>query len=143
MYKISDPPPVHIADELSDLRAALDKEIPAKIFDANLLIATWNIRAFGDLTLKWKAAPTDNPKRDLHALRCIAEIVSRFDVIALQEARANLKALRHMIKLLGPNWGLILTDITKGDKGNGERMVFLFDTRKVQLSGLACELVVP
>jgi endonuclease/exonuclease/phosphatase family metal-dependent hydrolase len=38
---------------------------------------------------------------------------------------------------------LILTDVTKGDPGNGERLVFLFDTRKVQLSGLACELVVP
>jgi endonuclease/exonuclease/phosphatase family metal-dependent hydrolase len=143
MEKITDPPPAQIAAELGDLRAALDKEIPAKILDANLLIATWNIRAFGDLTLKWEAAPTDNPKRDLHALRSIAEIVSRFDVIALQEVRANLKGLRHMLKVLGPNWGLILTDVTKGDKGNGERMVFLFDTRKVQLSGLACELVVP
>jgi len=143
MEKITDPPPSQIAAELSNLRAALDKEIPAKILDANLLIATWNIRAFGDLTVKWEAATTDKPKRDLHALRCIAEIVSRFDVIALQEVRANLKALRHMLKVLGPNWGLILTDVTKGDKGNGERMVFLFDTRKVQLSGLACELVVP
>ena len=143
MDKITDPPPAQIAAELSDLRTALDKEIPAKILDANLLIATWNLRAFGDITVKWEAAPTDNPKRDLHALRCIAEIVSRFDVIALQEVRANLKALRHMLKVLGPNWGLILTDVTKGDRGNGERLVFLFDMRKVQLSGLACELVVP
>jgi endonuclease/exonuclease/phosphatase family metal-dependent hydrolase len=33
--------------------------------------------------------------------------------------------------------------VTKGAPGNGERLAFLFDTRKVQLSGLACELVVP
>jgi endonuclease/exonuclease/phosphatase family metal-dependent hydrolase len=121
----------------------LDRNIPAKVLDYNVIIATWNIRAFGDLTEKWCSGPADTPKRDLHALRCIAEIVSRFDVIALQEVRANLKALRHMLKLLGSNWSVVLTDVTKGDRGNGERMVFLFDTRKVQLSGLACELVVP
>jgi len=143
MNKITDPPPPKIAAELKELRAELDKAIPAKVLDSNLLIATWNLRAFGDLTEKWEASPTDMPKRDLHAARCIAEIVSRFDVIALQEVRAKLKALRHMLRVLAPNWGLILTDVTKGDAGNGERLVFLFDTRKVQLSGLACELVVP
>ena len=29
----------------------------------------------------------DSPKRDLHSLLCIAEIVSRFDVVAVQEAK--------------------------------------------------------
>ena len=48
-----------------------------------------------------------------------------------------------MLKVLGPNWGLSLTDVTEGAPGNSERMAFLFDTRRVQLSGLACELVVP
>ena len=143
MVKITDPPPREILAELADLRAVLDRDIPAKILDQNVIIATWNLRAFGDLTEKWRSSAHDTPKRDLHAVRCITEIVSRFDVIALQEVRANLKALRHMVKLLGPNWSLVLTDVTKGDSGNGERMVFLFDTRKVQLSGLACELVVP
>ena len=143
MPKITDTPPPEIASELADLRSELDDEIPAKVLDRNLLIATWNIRAFGDLTTEWKSDPGDNPKRDLHALRCIAEIVSRFDVIALQEVRSNIKALRHMLKALGPNWGLILTDVTKGSWGNGERMAFLFDRRKVRLSGLASELVVP
>jgi endonuclease/exonuclease/phosphatase family metal-dependent hydrolase len=128
---------------LVSLRTALDEKVPAKIPDRNLLIATWNIRSFGDLTKSWKSGENDTPKRDLHALRCITEIVSRFDVIALQEVKSNLKCLRHMLKVLGPEWGLILTDVTKGDPGNGERMAFLFDTRKVRLSGLACELVVP
>lgn len=47
------------------------------------------------------------------------------------------------MKILGDHWGLILTDVTRGSAGNGERMAYLFDTRRVQLSGLACELVVP
>jgi len=143
MPRITEPPPPEIADELAELRDALDQTIPAKALDHNLLIATWNIRVFGDLTEKWKSDANDSPKRDLHALCCIAEIVSCFDVIAVQETRDNLKALRHMLKVLGPSWGFILSDVTRGAPGNGERLAFLFDTRRVQLSGLACELVVP
>ncbi|MCA9976427.1 MAG: endonuclease/exonuclease/phosphatase family protein [Anaerolineales bacterium] len=143
MPRITDAPPDEIIAELTQLRAALDRDIPAKALDRNLLIATWNIRAFGDLTEKWQSEPDDTPKRDLHALRCIAEIISRFDVIAIQEVRANIKSLRHMLKYLGKNWGLILTDVTKGSPGNGERLAFVFDRRRVNLSGLASELVVP
>ena len=80
---------------------------------------------------------------NMQSVRCIAEIVSRFDVIALQEVRGKLKSLRHMLKVLGPNWSFLLTDVTEGDPGNDERLAFLFDTRRVKLSGLACELVVP
>ncbi|MCK4794266.1 MAG: endonuclease/exonuclease/phosphatase family protein [Desulfobacteraceae bacterium] len=141
--KITDPPPSEIEAELRELRAALDREIPSKKLDDNLLIATWNLRAFGGLTKKWKSTKNDSPKRNLHALCCISEIVSRFDVIALQEVRGKLRALRHMLTALGPHWALLLTDVTKGSAGNDERMAFVFDTRKVKSSGLACELVVP
>jgi endonuclease/exonuclease/phosphatase family metal-dependent hydrolase len=108
-----------------------------------VLIATWNLRAFGNLTESWKCKESDSPKRNWHALRCIAEIVSRFDVIAIQEVRDNLRSLRHMLKMLGDDWSFLMTDVTKGAQGNNERMAFLYDTRKVRLSGLACELVVP
>lgn len=143
MPSITDTPPEDVRAELGELATALDAAIPAKALDRNLLIATWNLRVFGDLTEKWAASETDSPKRDLHALLCIKEIVSRFDVVALQEVRGNIKCLRHMLKVLDSHWSFILTDVTKGDPGNDERMAFLFDTRKVQLSGLASELVVP
>ena len=106
MPTILDEPPSDVRDDLNGLRAALDAAIPARMLDRNLLVATWNLRAFGDLTEKWCAGANDSPKRDLHSLLCIAEIVSRFDVVAIQESRANLKALRHMLKALGSNWGL-------------------------------------
>lgn len=38
---------------------------------------------------------------------------------------------------------MLLTDVTRGPAGNDERMGFLYDTRRVKPSGLACELVVP
>jgi endonuclease/exonuclease/phosphatase family metal-dependent hydrolase len=135
--------PSDLLPELRALRARLSSDIPAKRLDHNLIVATWNIRAFGDLCESWVPSPNDRPKRNLYALRCIAEIVSRFDVVAIQETRDNIKALRHMLRHLGPDWGLIMTDVTLGDAGNQERMAFVFDSRRVKASGLAGELVVP
>jgi len=143
MPKITDTPPPEIVQEIALLEQNLDALVPAKKLDQNILIATWNIRAFGGLTEKWEADEDDSPKRDLHALLAIATIIRRFDIIAVQEVKGNLKAFRHMLKLLGEHWSFILTDVCGGDSGNDERLAFLFDSRKVKLSGLACELVVP
>jgi endonuclease/exonuclease/phosphatase family metal-dependent hydrolase len=143
MAAILETPPDEIIENVRQLANDLDAKIPAKKIDRNLLIGTWNIRAFGNLTRKWQSDDDDSPKRDLHSVLCIAEIIKRFDVIAIQEVKANIRALRDTLKLLGSNWSLILTDVSKGDSGNGERMAYLFDTRRVQLSGLACELVIP
>ena len=143
MPNILETPPIEIQKEIRDLQKDLDNNIPFKEIDNNLLIATWNIRAFGNLTRKWKSTDKDSPKRDLHAIVCITEIIKRFDVIAVQEVKANIRALRDTLKLLGKHWSMILTDVNKGDEGNGERMAYIFDTRRVNLSGLACELVIP
>lgn len=139
---ILNPPPATLA-ELEPLARALDDELPDKVLDRNLLVATWNIRAFGGMADSWKRGGRDSPKRNRSDVLAIAEILSRFDVIAVQEARADLRALRHAMKALGPDWGLILTDVNPPPAGNGERLAFLFDTRRVRPSGLAAELVVP
>jgi hypothetical protein len=136
-------PPAKVREELAGLEAALDDAVPAKVVDRNLLVATWNVRAFGDLSDSWERGGGDSPKRNLADALAIGEILSRFDVIAVQEAKANLRALRHVLKALGPEWGLILTDVNPPPAGNGERLAFVFDTRRVRPSGLAAELVVP
>jgi endonuclease/exonuclease/phosphatase family metal-dependent hydrolase len=147
MPEVTDTPPAALAAQLELLSAALDEHpnfrIPTKQVDRNLLIATWNLREFGRVTEKWQSTSSDTPKRDLFSIRVIAEIVSRFDVVALQEVQLDIKALRLLLRVLGPNWGLILTDAVKSKKGDNERLAFLFDTRRATPSGLACELVVP
>jgi endonuclease/exonuclease/phosphatase family metal-dependent hydrolase len=140
---IYDPLPIEVAENLAELREDLDQKVPFKELDRNLLIATWNIRGFGNFTRKWMSDEKDSPRRDLHSIFCIAEILSRFDVIAVQEVKGNLRALRDTLKLLGDNWSMILTDTNGSDSGNDERMAYLFDTRRVQLSGLAGEIVIP
>jgi endonuclease/exonuclease/phosphatase family metal-dependent hydrolase len=127
---------------LARLAREIDRVVPAKRADRNLLIGTWNLRAFGGLTKSWRARPADSPKRNFRDVAAIAEIVSRFDVVALQEVRGDLRALRHLLKRLGEHWAFLLTDVTKGPAGNNERLAFLYDTRRVKPSGLACELVV-
>ena len=140
---VLDQPPASVAAELERLRQAVDAAIARKQLDHNLLIATWNLRMFGSLTRKWTAGAGDSPKRDLRGLLAIKSIVERFDVIALQEVTGDLRALRDLIRALGPHWGFLMTDVTLGSAGNNERMAFLYDTRRVQPSGLAAELVIP
>src|SRR5919202_1705418 len=133
--------PAKVVKEGQRLAAGLDDVIPAKHVDRNLLIGTWNIRAFGDLADTWTGAGDGTVKRDLRALAHIGEVVSRFDVVAIQEVKGNLRALRYLMKTLGPDWGFILTDTNRGEAGNDERLAFVFDLRRVKPSGLACELV--
>lgn len=143
MPNILDPLPQDLLPRFQALSDNLDIRIPAKKIGRNLLIATWNIRAFGNLSRVWTSSQEDSPRRDLSSVRYIAEIISRFDVIAVQEVKANIRAFRDMMKVLGPQWSFILTDVTAGSAGNGERMAYVFDTRRVNLSGLASEIVVP
>jgi endonuclease/exonuclease/phosphatase family metal-dependent hydrolase len=138
------PPDVRRAaqEDVDRIGAALDAAVPAKT-DDNLLIGTWNIRGFGDLTPKWQSGPRDTPKRDWHALECIAAVVRRFDVTAVQEARRNTTCLAGLLDLLGPGFRLITSDVTEGGPGNGERLAYVYDGDRVQPSGLVGEIVLP
>jgi endonuclease/exonuclease/phosphatase family metal-dependent hydrolase len=134
---VTDTPPGAVTRDPDGLRDALDQRLPARTLDRNLLIGTWNIRHVGGPTEQWRAGDDDDsPKRDLHSIRVVAEIIRRFDVVAIQEIRGDLKTLR-------PDWGFVLTDVTRGDTGNDERLGFVFDRRTTRISGLAGELVVP
>jgi endonuclease/exonuclease/phosphatase family metal-dependent hydrolase len=129
--------------DLEALATALDQAIPAKTFDRNLLIATWNIRRFGSLSERWRSGEEHRPKRDWLGAAAIAEIVARFDVVAIQEVCGDLRALACVMALLGPHWGYLMTDVNAGPAGDGERMAFVFDRRRLHLAGLAAELAIP
>ncbi len=116
---------------------------PARRTDHNLIIGTWNIRRFGGLYPKW-SENRRSPKRNLRGLAIIAEIVRRFDVIAIQEVLRDTTALRTLLdEFLGPDFGVILSDVTAGSAGNSERFAYLYDRRRVSPSGLAGEIVLP
>ena len=140
--EITDQPPADVRDELRALSNALDEVIPTKQPERNLLVGTWNVRAFDRLTPKWRSRSGDSPIRDLSNVLCIAEIVRRFDVVAVQEVRKSAQAFLAMMQALGEDWAFLVTDVTRGSLGNSERLAFVFDRQRVRPSGLACELVV-
>ncbi len=136
------PPPAEVVAEVEHLSSAVDAIVPARSED-NLLIGTWNLRGFAGVTPSWNAGPKDSPKRDWHAIACIASIVSHFDVVAIQETRRNTAALRALLDRLGSEWRVISSDVTEGSAGNGERLAFLYDAERVAPSGLVGEIVLP
>ena len=127
--------PPHVQEDLAGLRAELDRVVPAKS-PTNLLIGTWNVRALGGYTDRWTAGSQDSPKRDWHAMACLAEVLGRFDVTAVQETRRDTSALFAILSLLGPDYRVIASDVTEGGPGNGERLAFVYDSTRVQPSGL-------
>jgi len=119
-----------IVERLLALRAQLDREIPAKTATDTLLLATWNIREFGD-------------NRRNESLHYLAEIISRFDLVAVQEVAGNIDGLEKLVALLGHNWDYIVTDSTAGTAGGSERMAFIYDRCKVFFRKVAGEIVLP
>lgn len=112
------------------LRETLSKEIPTKSSDRSLLLASWNIKEFGHLN-----------ERLPESYYYIAEVIARFDLVAVQEIKSKLDDLKRIMKLLGSSWKYIITDITEGREGNRERFAYIYDTRKVKPSGLSGEIV--
>jgi endonuclease/exonuclease/phosphatase family metal-dependent hydrolase len=123
-----------IATDLLRLRERLDAAIPLRTREESLLLATWNIREFD--STKYGSRLDD-------AYFHMAEVISRFDLVAIQEVRSNLAALDRLKKILGSWWSYLVTDVTEGTRGNQERMAFLFDSRKVRFGGLAGQIVLP
>jgi endonuclease/exonuclease/phosphatase family metal-dependent hydrolase len=121
---------------LLSLRQALraDADAPPERAQNTLLLASWNLREFD--SPKWGA-------RLPESYAYIAEILSRFDLVAVQEARDDLRALERLMFRLGRDWSYLVSDVTEGRAGNGERLAFVYDTRKVRFLGMAGELVLP
>lgn len=113
---------------LSDLRARRN--------DGNLLLATWNIRDFD--SNKFKFGP-----RLPETFYYLAEIVSCFDLVAVQEVDRDLAPLDRLMRILGHEWDYIVTDTTEGRGGNNERMAFLYNKEKVWFRKIAGEVVLP
>lgn len=126
-----------VIDNLAALRSQLDRDIPDKDAENNLLLATWNIRDFD------KTNRRGFGDRQTESHFYIAEILSRFDFVAVQEVN-ELDEWEAVMDILGRNWDYIATDVTDPKLGgNGERLTFAFDKRKVAFQNIAGEIVLP
>lgn len=120
-----------LASRLLTLRKDLADTITNDCDPRSLIVGSWNIRAFDDGT----------PRLD-ESYHYIAEIMSTFDICAVQEVKGDLAPLERLRKLLGPNWEYFVSDVSTHKGGNNERMAFVYNTDRVFFRRLIGELVV-
>lgn len=91
----------------------------------NLRLATWNIRRFGE------------GKRLPESIEMIAAIIGTFDLVAIVELCEDVTDLRRVLAALGPRWRAVFSDYLRDAGGNRERIGFVFDSARVDFTGLA------
>jgi len=127
---------VRTAERLLALREKLRSEVTERAGRNPLLIASWNLRDFDSNRL-------GHGPRLRESFYYIAEIVSAFDLIALQEVSRNLDALEALIGILGPEWDYVATDTVETASGSEERMAFVYRQSKLMFRKIAGEIVLP
>ncbi|MBM1107136.1 endonuclease/exonuclease/phosphatase family protein [Aurantibacter crassamenti] len=119
--------PFDVNTEIERLKAHKStRNIPDKSND-KLLLGSWNIANLG-LQVRME---------DHYKL--LAEILSWFDVIAVQEVNDNLLGLQAIESFLPSNYNLVFSD--KG--GNNERSAFIYDSSILNQLELVGEISVP
>jgi exonuclease III len=116
-------------EKLLILRQGLRDEIPVKKTDQNLILGTWNIKEFGQTT-----------QRKPESYFYIAEIINRYDLIAIQEIKYSLDDINIILRILGTDWAYMMNDITEGNSGNKERSAYIYNKKSVELAGIAGEI---
>ena len=120
-----------VVERLLDLREQLHTQVPEKTATQTLLLATWNIREFGENRLP-------------ESLYYIAEIIDHFDIVVIQEVNSKeIGGLESILSILGDNWSYVISDGVEGSAGGNEAMAFVYNTNKVKFTGLAGEIVLP
>lgn len=118
--------PFNLNVEIERLLVHKQKRNIPELSDNHLLISTWNIANLG------------LQKRHNDHYKLIAEIISWFDIIAIQEINVNLEGLRSIEAFLPSYYDVVFSD--KG--GNNERSGYLYNSRKVNLLELIGEVAV-
>jgi endonuclease/exonuclease/phosphatase family metal-dependent hydrolase len=113
--------------ERARLRKHKKKRAIPKRGQGRLLVATWNIANLG---------AQDRRDQDLSI---IAEIVSWFDIIAVQECRENFGDLFDLHNKLPQSYRVIMSDAS----GNNERMAFFYDSKKLTMLEEIGEIAFP
>ena len=114
------------AQERLSLMKLMDQgsfKIPKRQVDENVLLATWNIQQFSE-------------KKSWRAIKYMADIIERFDIVAIQELKSDLRGLSKLREVLPGRYRLLVSDVT----GNAERFAFIYDERTVEATGLVAEI---
>ena len=98
----------------------------------SVVIGSFNIRKLG--TIK---------SRTSQSWTFLTDILKQFDLIAIQEVMDDLTGLEHLVDRLGPQYGMVVSDVTgakPGASGNAERLAFVFRWKRIQRTALASDI---
>ena len=124
-FKEPDPPLSYNGSaENRRLDTHFDKRKVPKSRRNRLLLASWNIANLGV------------QKRPRRAHNIIAHIISRFDLLAIQEINDNYRSFLKIIDRLDGDFDFVLSDTA----GNDERLGFIYRKSKVRLEKLFGEV---
>lgn len=123
----------HCKEGLGRLRSALNDMVPPRRYERNILVANWALRKFGALA---------KDRRLPEALYYMAQVISAFDLVALQEVDRQLDQLEALLDILGPDWSFLITDVAPGNWGNNERFAILYYQPRVEFRHFSSNLII-
>jgi len=118
---------------LDRLREDLNHTIPPRKYESNLLVTTWGLREFGNKNI----LPNPEPE----ALFYMAQVITSFDLVAVQDIHMDPWRLEALVEILGPDWNVLMTDVV-GMRSKPERFAILYYKPRVEFRNLASQVIV-
>jgi endonuclease/exonuclease/phosphatase family metal-dependent hydrolase len=127
---------VRTAEGLQALRMKLRADVAERAGRDSLLVATWNRHEFD-------STRHGHGPRLRASFYYIAEVISAFDLVVLQEVSRNLDGLEELRAILGPEWDYVATDTIESGNGAEERIAFVYRQSKLIYRKISGEIVLP
>ena len=118
------------------IRARLDEDprrygLPQREY-GSVLLGSFNIRKLGS-----------SRSRNSDTWEFLADVCRSFDLLAVQEIMDDLGGLRRLMSLLGPEFSMVVSDLTgvfPGEPGLGERLGFIYRWNTVERMEVASDV---
>lgn len=76
-------------------------------------------------------------------MKFLADTCRHFDLVAIQEVMPEMAGVRRLRKLMGPEFGLVVSDVVgtfPGESGNEERLAYIYNRDLVERTELVSEV---
>ena len=105
--------------------------LPKRVY-GSVVLGSFNIRKLGS-----------SRSRNEDIWKFLADTCMHFDLLAVQEILDDLSGLRRLKSLLGPDFGIVISDTTgafPGRRGLAERLGFIYNRRLVERTEIATDI---
>jgi hypothetical protein len=111
--------------------------LPQRVY-GSVVLGSFNIRKLG------KLATGSKHQRDSRTWHFLADVCRHFDLLAVQEVMSSTEGILHLRQLMGPEYGIVLSDTTGALPGGGggmpERSAFIYNRSLVRRTELVTDV---